>query len=207
MRPKNGLPDRAFSASAQSSASVRSEAFVRGGRIWPGCAAGRASRGERPARSGCGRSRSRDTRVRRSRAGAACCSRRRRNSRRCPRPRRPASWRQARQIVRAVDYVPRQGRDFLLDRWETPGAGRVGPTVAVGGRLCGRSGGHEDEHDRGQERARHSAADVMIWSCAAVSHPGAGDEVVGALPARRCWRSLLAATPAAPPSCGGTACK
>jgi hypothetical protein len=39
MRPKNGLPDRTFSASAQSIASVRSEAFVRGGWIctgWPG---------------------------------------------------------------------------------------------------------------------------------------------------------------------------
>ena len=36
MRPNNGLPDRAFSASAQSTASVRSEAFGRGGGIWPG---------------------------------------------------------------------------------------------------------------------------------------------------------------------------
>ena len=31
MRPKNGLPDALFSASAQSIASVRSDAFVRGG--------------------------------------------------------------------------------------------------------------------------------------------------------------------------------
>jgi hypothetical protein len=31
MRPKNGLPVRLFSASAQSIASVRSDAFVRGG--------------------------------------------------------------------------------------------------------------------------------------------------------------------------------
>ena len=40
MRPKYGLPARSFSASAQSIASVRSDASVRGAGGWPGCAGG-----------------------------------------------------------------------------------------------------------------------------------------------------------------------
>ena len=80
--------------------------FVRGGWISP---LARLSRGTRLARRGAGAAqdaaaaRSRDNRATRSRAGGAWCSRRRRNIRRCPRPPRPVSARQARRGLSAVD--------------------------------------------------------------------------------------------------------
>ena len=64
------------------------------------------------------------------------------------------------EIFRAVDDVSRQGRDFLFDRGKRPVPG-VSGRLLLSAACCGRSGGRGDEHERGQERARHSAADVM----------------------------------------------
>ena len=162
MRPKNGLPDRSFSASAQSIASVRSDAFVRGGRIWPGLRRGTrlSRRSARAAQDAAARDHEIAVRgdleqmqpAARAVVGTSAVA-----------PGHDAQLHGAKrgEILRAVDDVPRQGRDFLFHRGETPGARRVGPIVVVGGLLCGRSGGRGDEHERGQERARHSAADVM----------------------------------------------
>ena len=163
MRPKNGLPDRAFSASAQSIASVRSDAFVRGGRIWPGrlCRGTRlARRGARPAQDAAARDHEIPVRgdleqvqpAARAVVGTSAVA-----------PGHNAELHGAKrgEIFRAVDDVSRQGCDFLFHRGETPGARRVWPIVAVGGRLCGGRSGRGDEHERGQERARHSAADIM----------------------------------------------
>ena len=179
MRPKNGLPDRAFSASAQSIASVRSDAFVRGGWI---CAAGRLRRGTRLSR-----------RSARSAQDAAArdheiavrgdleqmqpgCSRRRRNIRRCPRRRRPASSRRAR-------------RDLSGDRRREPAATRL-PLSSRGNVRCPacradccwrRAAARPRRRPWRRTRARRGADKTQRggyhdWSCAAVSHRRRGDE-------------------------------
>jgi hypothetical protein len=53
-----------------------------------------------------------------------------------------------------------EGRDFLFDRGETPGARRIRTIVVAGALLASSSGGHSDEHEHRQERRRHHAANV-----------------------------------------------
>ena len=151
-----------FSASAQSIASVRSDAFVRGGWIWRRLCRGTrlARRSARPAQDAAARDHEIPVRgdleqvqpAARAVVGTSAVA-----------PGHDAQLHGAErgEIFRAVDDVRRQRRDFLFDRGETPGARRVGLIVVVAGLLRGRSSGRGDEHERGQERTRHSAADVM----------------------------------------------
>ena len=206
MRPKNGLPDRAFSASAQSIASVRSDAFVRGGsESGPAVPRDAARAAERPARSGCGRSRSRDSRARRSRADATGCSRRRRNIRRCPTRPRPASGRRAR-------------RDLSGGRRRAPAATRL-PLSSRGNARCPACRADcccrpaaarpqrrpvQTNTSAARSEARHERGGYDEWSCAAVSHVRTSDEnqafVYVGLHGGAGVRGGRPATPAAPPS-------
>ena len=107
----------------------------------PACAAARSDRavspGAAPAavrrgRSGCGRSRSPDTRATRSRADGSGCSRHRPNIRRCPTRPRPASSARGRRGPLGGRRRVAAARHFLLHRGEAPGAWRVGPLVDLG---------------------------------------------------------------------------
>jgi hypothetical protein len=53
-----------------------------------------------------------------------------------------------------------EGRDFLFDRGETPGARRIRTIAVAGALLAGGSGSHSDQHEHRQERRRHNAADI-----------------------------------------------
>jgi hypothetical protein len=125
MRPKNGLPDRVFSASAQSSASVRSDAFAWRQDLAGLCGGTRLSR--RSARTAQDGARDHEISVRRDFEQVKAADRAVAGTSAVA-PGHNAQLHRAErdEVFRAVDDVSPQGRDFLLDGGETPGAGGSG---------------------------------------------------------------------------------